>query len=563
MIFGFFTLFVALVISAVAAYYSIVGLTAIFSAAVVPIVIMGAALEVGKLTAAVWLKMNWARANLTYKLYLVPAVAFLMLLTSMGIFGFLSKAHSDQNLVSGDVLSKIAIYDDKIKTARENIDANRKALGQMDEAVDQVMGRSTSETGADKAVALRRTQQKERGRLLAEIEAEQKKISEINEERAPIAAEVRKVEAEVGPIKYIAALIYDENADTGMLEKAVRLVIILIVLVFDPLALVLILAAQQSLRWHREDQLKEKTQDVVPVSTQETETEETETEEIEDEATEPLPPNWPFPEHIPSAYEPDDGPLTQEQIDQIRKTVSEYTEKHDAFYVSDVLDNDTLPMNWEPESTVDNTPPVEKTILEQHPYLSKHFVHFQNTTPMVYTPEVLPDQEPTENVVDVYVTEVLPEAESVPPTIPFYKLLGNGYVEVEGKTVHSRVLADLYPEVAEDIALKKLDTDTQFGLQADNEVSTSKPSHATFGVEFPKDPIKGEMFLQVGTLPSKLYKFNGSNWIAIDKLITDSYTYNEEYLQYIIDSINKGHLSPDDLTVGEQEQITEYLKKNA
>ena len=188
MIFGFFTLFVALVISAVAAYYSIVGLTAIFSAAVIPIIIMGAALEVGKLTAAVWLKMNWARANFTYKLYLVPAVAFLMLLTSMGIFGFLSKAHSDQSLVGGDVTAKIAVYDEKIKTARENIDVNRKALKQMDEAVDQSMGRSTDEKGADKAVAVRRGQQKERSRLLAEIAAEQKSISQLSEERAPIAA---------------------------------------------------------------------------------------------------------------------------------------------------------------------------------------------------------------------------------------------------------------------------------------------------------------------------------------------------------------------------------------
>ena len=128
MIFGYFTLFVALIISAVAAYYSIVGLTAIFSAAVIPIVIMGASLEVGKVTAAVWLKLNWHRANLTYKLYLVPALIFLMLLTSMGIFGFLSKAHSDQSLVSGDVQAKISVYDEKIRTAKDNIDANRLSL---------------------------------------------------------------------------------------------------------------------------------------------------------------------------------------------------------------------------------------------------------------------------------------------------------------------------------------------------------------------------------------------------------------------------------------------------
>ena len=119
MLFGFFTLLVALVISAVAEFYSIVGLTAIFSAAFWPVVIMGASLGVGKITAAVWLKLNWNRASWTYKAYLIPAVAMLMFLTSMGIFGFLSKAHSDQSLLSGDVQAKIAIYDERIKTAKE------------------------------------------------------------------------------------------------------------------------------------------------------------------------------------------------------------------------------------------------------------------------------------------------------------------------------------------------------------------------------------------------------------------------------------------------------------
>ena len=119
MVFGYFTLFVALMISAVAEFYSIVGLTAIFSAAFWPVVIMGASLGVGKITAAVWLKLNWERANWTYKIYLVPAVAFLMALTSMGIFGYLSKAHSDQSLVSGDAVAKVAIYDEKSKIEKE------------------------------------------------------------------------------------------------------------------------------------------------------------------------------------------------------------------------------------------------------------------------------------------------------------------------------------------------------------------------------------------------------------------------------------------------------------
>jgi hypothetical protein len=255
MILAWLLLLTGLTISAVAIYYSVIGLTAIFSAAVIPIIIMGSALEVGKLVCASWLKANWERAPRFIKYYMITAVIVLMIITSMGIFGFLSKAHNDQNLVSGDVQSKIAIYDEKIKTAKDNIDANRKALKQMDEAVDQVMGRSSDEKGAEKAVQIRRSQQKERTRLQSEITAEQKTVAAISQERAPIAAEVRKVEAEVGPIKYIAKFIYGERgADENMLEQAVTWIIILIVVVFDPLAVIMLLAAQMTFGWKKEDE---------------------------------------------------------------------------------------------------------------------------------------------------------------------------------------------------------------------------------------------------------------------------------------------------------------------
>ena len=252
MFLSYITLAVALSLSVIAAYYSIAGLTAIFAAAIIPIIVMGGILEIGKVVVTLWLHEYWRQCRLLMKVYLVPAVVVLMLITSMGIFGFLSKAHSDQSLVSGDVQAKIAVYDEKIKTSQDNIDVNRKALKQLDEAVDQSMVRSTTETGADKAVAIRRSQAKERSRLLAEIAAEQKTISTLREERAPIAAEVRKVEAEVGPIKYIAAMVYGNDTDANSLEAAVRWVIILLVIVFDPLAIMMLLAATESLKWERQ-----------------------------------------------------------------------------------------------------------------------------------------------------------------------------------------------------------------------------------------------------------------------------------------------------------------------
>jgi hypothetical protein len=264
---AYLALISGLTISAVAVWYSVAGLVAIFAAAAIPIIIMGVTLEISKLVATVWLKMNWSRAPILMRGYLLTAIAVLMLITSMGIFGFLSKAHLDQAVPTGDIAAKVAIFDEKIKTERDNIEAARKALTQMDATVDQTIARSSDEKGADKAVALRRSQQRERTALQNEIAAAQKKIAAYNEERAPIAKDLRAVEAEVGPIKYIASLIYGENPDANILEKAVTWVIIIIVLVFDPLAVILLLASQYSFAWFRKEE-EETTEGDSPTSSE-------------------------------------------------------------------------------------------------------------------------------------------------------------------------------------------------------------------------------------------------------------------------------------------------------
>jgi hypothetical protein len=245
------TLLSGLSISAVAVWYSVAGLVSIFAAAAVPIIIMGVALEVSKLVATVWLKMNWKIAPVMMRTYLVIAIIILMFITSMGIFGFLSKAHLDQAVPTGDVAAKVSIIDEKLKTEQDNVAAAKAALTQMDNQVNERLTRSTDDKGAERAVQIRKNQAKERKSLQADIAKSQKEIAKLREERAPIASELRKVEAEVGPIKYIAALIYDDAADTNVLEKAVRAVIIIIVAVFDPLAVVLLLASQYSFQYFR------------------------------------------------------------------------------------------------------------------------------------------------------------------------------------------------------------------------------------------------------------------------------------------------------------------------
>ena len=240
--------FTAVCLSAVAAYYSIAGLASIFAAAVIPIVVMGSVLEFAKLVVASWIYRSWNQIPILMRSYFVVALVILMSLTSMGIFGYLSKAHLDQAVPTGDVVSKLAIYDEKIKTEKDNIDSARAQLKQMDAAVDQTMARSDDTKGAERSLQIRKSQQKERSNLLNEIGSAQGKIAKLNEERAPIASELRKVEAEVGPIKYIAALLYGDNPDQGILEKAVRIVIIMIVIVFDPLAVLLLMAASIPLK---------------------------------------------------------------------------------------------------------------------------------------------------------------------------------------------------------------------------------------------------------------------------------------------------------------------------
>ncbi len=288
-------LITALTLSAIAAWYSVVGLTAIFAAAVIPIIIMGASLEIAKVVTTVWLHRYWDKCRWAMKTYLTGAVVVLALVTSMGIFGFLSKAHMDQGIPTGDVAAQIQLLDEKINIQKEliasertNIEAARKTLSQMDAQLTARLDRGDSEAGVERAVQIRAQQRRERNALNSEIGASQKRIEKYNQEiqnlnleKAPIAAKFRKIEAEVGPIKYIAALIYGDNPDTATLERAVRWVIILLIFVFDPLALMLVIASISSYKWEFDD--KDKKPD----------------------------------------YEKDDGPLRDTQIKQIKETVEQ------------------------------------------------------------------------------------------------------------------------------------------------------------------------------------------------------------------------------------------------
>jgi len=516
MILSYLLLISGLSISAIAEYYSIMGLMAIFSAAPGPIAVMGISLGVGKLVMASWIKQYWARIPTAMRAYGLVSVSILMMITSIGCFGYLSKAHNDQNLVSGDVGAKLAIYDEKIKTARDNIEADRKQLRQMDDAVDQVMARSTSETGADKSVAIRKSQAKDRATLAKDIEANQKTISTLNDEATPIRAENRKVEAEVGPIKYIAAFIYGVAPDASMLEKAVTWIIIMIVVVFDPLAVIMLLAAQMTFAWNRKP----------------------EEEIVEDPATIV----WTEEIKTPDTSATDSTFVNVEELEPVfeREEIPDFTDYSDG-HIADPEPDEELPVikpRWTgfsfPMSSIFGKP-KEETYHEGD-----------------YSPYV-----PQQNLIE--------EVESVKEPVLITRIAypesnyNTSMDERPGDYVEPPVRSELPREAAPG---RNRGVMIPISAQADNNVvELGKASTSGFGNTFPTNPQRGDVYLRTDYLPNRLFKFNDTKWIEIDKDSTDLYAYDELYIKHLVDEIAAGRYDTDELTDLERSQIEEFLKK--
>tara|TARA_A100001011_G_scaffold145841_1_gene153963 strand:+ start:1194 stop:2156 length:963 start_codon:yes stop_codon:yes gene_type:complete len=248
--FGILIVFLsAISISVIAAGYSIMGLATLFAGAVIPIIAMGSALEVGKLVAASWLYNNWRNKLVpqSIKVYLTFAVIVLIFITSMGIFGFLSKAHLDQVQPTSSNEIKIELIDTQINQQQLTIDRANKTLTLLDKTLETYIGMEYVTRGLKE----REKQKPERDALTLAINEASDKIAELSDQKGALKLEQDKIEAEVGPIKYIAELIYGDEAKDHF-DKAVRWVIIVLIFVFDPLAVLLLIAANISLRTRNE-----------------------------------------------------------------------------------------------------------------------------------------------------------------------------------------------------------------------------------------------------------------------------------------------------------------------
>ena len=235
----------AISISIIAAGYSIIGLATLFAGAAMPIIAMGSALEIGKLVAASWLYNNWSSTMVpkALKAYLFTAIIVLVFITSMGIFGFLSKAHLDQVQPTSGNTIKIKTIDNQIVRQQNIIDRSEKTLTQLDKSIEVFLNNDFASRGLKE----RQKQEEERNQLNTAIKSASDEISKLSNEKATLQLAQDKIEAEVGPIKYIAELIYGKDAQSYF-DEAVRIVILILIFVFDPLAVLLLIAGNISLR---------------------------------------------------------------------------------------------------------------------------------------------------------------------------------------------------------------------------------------------------------------------------------------------------------------------------
>ena len=474
-----FALVTAISISGVAAYYSIVGLTAIFSGVFIPIIIMGTVLEVGKIVTTVWLHVNWNRISWAIKYYLSIAVVVLMFVTSMGIFGFLSRAHIDATSGVGDNQLIIEQLDQQIAVERQRIADSQRVIAQMDAAINNILNQSSNaktvenQRGgqiANQANTLRNTQKKERDALNKTIDDTNKRIAEINQQKLKLQQEQAKTEAEVGPIKYIAQLIYGDTVNKDLLERAVRWVIIIIVAVFDPLAVSLVLGVTMSLTYIKRKKDEERNTSSIesqPASTAGTPGEES------------------------STVEGRDQPVTSQEpeIRYIDRPVIEYK-------------------TIEVEKIVEVEVPVEV------------FTRVEVEVPVEVIKEVRVEDH-------ARMGELAREIDN---------LLG----ELKNK----------------DHAIGKLRAQIEILEHPDDFIVND----SFYGKTLPTQGTTGQLFVQYSANGLSVYKWNGDNWLAVDKEQNSSYLLDDPVTDGIITTLATSELDWEVLTPREQEALEPLLK---
>ena len=533
MFFGILTLLTALSMATVAAVFAIYGIIAIFAGMPQFALVMGAVIELGKIVGISWLYRNWNEPT-KIKYFMAPLVLVAMMLTSMGIFGLLSKAHLEQTSPVANNEIQIERLDQQIAREQSRITDAEQVISQLDQSVQALISFDRIR-GPDGALAVRESQADQRELLRQTIDTAQTEVDGLEDQKLELTQQLRAIELEVGPIKYIAELIYNDGQDRT--EEAVRWVIIAFIFVFDPMAILLLMAANYTL-----DQRKK--QLLIPdVSTEENKEEpdvkET-TEELinandttndSDTSNSTIQPD---PESEPEPI----GPIGQEPAEgtnDLQETVTITDERDTVSLQSEGAIDIITSVQDQPVSITE----VEKAnILEQLAMDQESLGNEFEAALMANLSELHEDDTPSEPKLRLLQVE---NKEIATEGITLACDVGGGYIEYNNHLFQKDALKEIKPEL--------------FSLRTDGPTMPS----SSFGTQFPKIAKKKDIFVRVDVIPNRVYRFEGTKWIEINKDLSSTYLYDQEYIKYLVDKIDKGEYDIDLLSDQEKIQIEDFL----
>ena len=499
------TLLTALSMATVAAVFAIYGIIAIFAGMPQFALVMGAVIELGKIVGVSWLYRNWNEPT-KIKYFMAPLVLLAMLLTSMGIFGLLSKAHLEQTSPVANNEIQIERLDQQIAREQSRIIDAEQVISQLDQSV-QALIEFDRIRGPDGAIAVRESQADQREVLRLTIDTAQTEVDGLEDQKLELMQQLRAIELEVGPIKYIAELIYNDGQDRT--EEAVRWVIIAFVFVFDPMAILLLMAANYTLDQRKKLPLVAEMPKQEPIveNKEETDVKET-TEELNNDTdttndsdisdpdiSDPASQSDSQPESEPIGGDPSEG------SENLQETVTG-TDERDIVFV-------------QPEGPIDNNTSV-----------SVEPASVDNAAQVIAESAIKKTLITTNNIITEGVT-------------PLHDV-GDGYIEYNKQLFQKDALKEIKPDL--------------FAIRADSIMP-----HSSFGTQFPKMAKKKDIFVRVDTLPNRVFRFDGNKWIEINKNLTATYLYDQEYIKYLVEKIDSGEYDAELLSDQERNQIEEYL----
>ena len=512
MFFGILTLLTALSMATVAAVFAIYGIIAIFAGMPQFALIMGAVIELGKIVGISWLYRNWNEPT-KIKYFMAPLVLVAIMLTSMGIFGLLSKAHLEQTSPVANNEIQITRLDQQITREQSRITDAEQVISQLDQSV-QALIEFDRIRGPDGAIAVRESQAEQRELLRQTIDTAQTEVDKLEDQKLELTQELTAIALEVGPVKYLAELVY--GTETDRTEEAVRWVIIAFIFVFDPMAILLLMAANYTL-----DQRKKQ----------------------------PLVPEIPKQEPIVEGKEETDVKENTEELNNDTDTTDD-TDTSD----SDISDS-AIQSDSQPESE-----PIGGDPSEGSENLQETVVGTDERDIVFVQPEGPIDINTSVSVEPVSITQpsaVDDAAQVIAESAALQKKPQDKQITTEGVTLVIDV-GDGYVEYNKQLfqkdALKELRPDL-FSIKPDELYMPS----SSFGTQFPKIAKKKDIFVRVDVTPNKVYRFEGSKWIEISKNLSSTYLYDQEYIKYLINKIDQGEYDIDLLSEQEKIQIEEYL----